>query len=182
MRITNTATAIFFLIACAIVGVLWFLLDHHIITPVRIRKAEQRFLAEMRKMRHAAGCHPHLPRKMRRHRARLFAKKLSHLARVTGQTAGLSRHEVRGRHKRLAAMPRGKRKSADALTALHVSSTIHELVKDMESQAMAVESATYYAERDRAYDRLALTRTSLYRYVAELETRCSIPQTTTLRF
>lgn len=79
-------------------------------------------------------------------------------------------------------MPPRKRKSNDSLTATKVSSTLHELVKDLESQAMAVEAATYYAEQDRRYAALSVTRTSLYRYVADMEKQLGIPQTTTLRF
>lgn len=79
-------------------------------------------------------------------------------------------------------MPPRKRKSTDPLTTTKVSSGLHEMVKDLESQAMAMESATYYAERDRAYACLATTRSSLYRYVAELEQKAGIQQTITLRF
>ena len=78
--------------------------------------------------------------------------------------------------------PRKQRKSNDPLTATKCSSTLHELVKDLESQAMAVEASTYYAERDRAYAALSVTRTSLYRYVADMEKQLGIAQTTTLRF
>lgn len=100
--LTNGATLLFLLFACAFCGVLWFLVDHHIITPIRLRKAERAFRAELRKMRHVAGAHAHLPRRVRRHRARVFAKKMSILARVTGQTAGMPRHHIKRSQKALA--------------------------------------------------------------------------------
>lgn len=86
----------------AVCGVLVALVRAHIINPLLLRKAEQAFLAELRKMRHVAGAHAHLPRKVRRHRARTFAKKMTVLARVTGQTAGMPRHHVKRNQKALA--------------------------------------------------------------------------------
>lgn len=79
-------------------------------------------------------------------------------------------------------MAAGKRKPKAQLGTTLVSSTLHELVKDMESQAMKVEAATYYKQRDEAYAQLSVTRTSLYHYVADLERRAGIKQSTTLRF
>jgi hypothetical protein len=63
-----------------------------------------------------------------------------------------------------------------------VSSTLHGLVKDVESRAMAVEKATYYKERDEAYAALSATRTTLYQYVAALERQAGVKQTVKLRF
>lgn len=90
-------------LACAVIGVLWFLADHYLITPFRVRKARRVAQEQLAKMRHAAGVQPHLPRRVRRARARAFAKKLTILARVSGTTAGLPRHEVQRRRKGLAA-------------------------------------------------------------------------------
>lgn len=71
---------------------------------------------------------------------------------------------------------------AKQLGTTPVSSTLHELVKDIESRAMKVESATYYKERDAACAALITTRTTLYQYVSALERHLGIEQTVKLRF
>ena len=90
------------LLAVFLIAIVGFAVDAIVLTPLRIRRAQRIAQEQLAKMRFAAGAHAHLPRKVRRARARAFAKKLTILARVTGTTAGLPRHEVRRRQKGLA--------------------------------------------------------------------------------
>lgn len=98
----NTATQVFILLAVFLIGLLGFAVDAIILTPLRIRKARRIAREQLLRMRFAAGITPDMPRRIRRERARIFAKKMVVLARVSGTMIGMPRHEVKRRQKALA--------------------------------------------------------------------------------
>ncbi len=65
---------------------------------------------------------------------------------------------------------------------LPISSRFLRLMHEMSSDAMAVEAAAYYAQRDTAYARLNLTRKAMAEYVADLERRAGIQQDALTKF
>lgn len=78
--------------------------------------------------------------------------------------------------------PRRRRAPAASYAPTAVSSKFLALRTELENDAMSVERATYYRERDVAYSRLNLTRDALTRYVADLEQRLGIKRDAKVKF